>query len=192
MSWWTYINGIITVSPAGRTQPEKRYILETILAHLPKVTGSEKDMNIYMLQKYGHNSFSSHNEFGIFTKGMIKIQNEYILVLNANLRDRTFNESFKELNKFLNRLAKRVNIENILISIKDYNKEFIFNNSKPYNDMYECPSWVDEDKEPAWWEYLMWQKGANTDFPMDLEYKYYANTENDAEYERRKKWEENH
>lgn len=28
MSNWTYINGTITVRPMGRTQPEKRYILE--------------------------------------------------------------------------------------------------------------------------------------------------------------------
>ena len=25
MSYWTYINGTITVRPMGRTQPEKRY-----------------------------------------------------------------------------------------------------------------------------------------------------------------------
>ena len=43
MSWWTYINGTITVSPMGRTQAEKRYILETVLDHLPLVTGSERD-----------------------------------------------------------------------------------------------------------------------------------------------------
>lgn len=48
MSSWTYINGTITVRPMGRTQPEKRYILETVLNHLPRVTGSEGDMNIYI------------------------------------------------------------------------------------------------------------------------------------------------
>lgn len=32
MSSWTYITGVITVSPMGRTQPEKRYILDTILS----------------------------------------------------------------------------------------------------------------------------------------------------------------
>lgn len=194
MSWWTYINGTITVSPAGRTQSEKRYILETILAHLPKVTGSEENMNIYILQKYGYNSCSTHNEFGFFTKGMVEIQNEYILVLEGALRDREFDESFKELNKFLNRLAKRVDIRNILVSIESYEKKFIFSDSKHYRKMYENPSWVskDKDKEPAWWEYLMWRRGANTDLPMDLEYKYYVNPENDAEYKRRKKWEESY
>lgn len=48
MSWWTYINGNIIVHPMGRTQAEKRYILDTVLAHLPLVAGSEGDMNIYI------------------------------------------------------------------------------------------------------------------------------------------------
>ena len=46
MSSWTYINGTVTVCPMGRTQPEKRYILETVLNHLPRVTGSGGDMDV--------------------------------------------------------------------------------------------------------------------------------------------------
>ena len=57
MSSWTYINGVITVFPLGRTQAEKRYILDTVLDHLPKVTGSERDMNTYLIQKSGYNSY---------------------------------------------------------------------------------------------------------------------------------------
>lgn len=53
MSYWTYINGTITVCPMGRTQPEKRYILETVLNHLPRVTGSEGDIDVYIIQKNG-------------------------------------------------------------------------------------------------------------------------------------------
>lgn len=48
MSSWIYINDTITVHPMGGTQPERRYILETVLNHLPRVTGSEGDMNVYM------------------------------------------------------------------------------------------------------------------------------------------------
>ena len=54
MSSWTYIQGTITVSPIGRTQAEKRYILDTVLAHLPIVSGSKRDMNVYVIQKNGH------------------------------------------------------------------------------------------------------------------------------------------
>ena len=71
MSSWTYINGTITVRPMGRTQPEKRYILETVLNHLPRVTGSEGDMNVYIIQKNGHNSSCSCDEFGEVTNNLI-------------------------------------------------------------------------------------------------------------------------
>lgn len=191
MSWWTYINGSITVYPMGRTQAEKRYILETILSHLPKVTGSEEDMYVHIVQKIGYNSSSFWNEFEIPSDKKIKIQDHYILVFEASLRDRTFKETFKEFNKFLNRLAKRVLIEDILVSIKDFSKEFIFKNEKPYNEMYEQGSYGKEDNKPAWWEYLMWTKGADTGLPMVLEYKYHSNPRNNKEYERRKSWEEN-
>ena len=190
MSWWTYINGTITVYPMGRTQAEKRYILETILSHLPKVTGSEKNMYVHIVQKIGYNSSRTWDEFGIFSNKEIKIQDYYILVFEASLRDRTFEETFKEFNKFLNRLAKRVLIEDILVSIKDFSKEFIFKNEKPYSEMYEQGSYGENDK-PAWWEYLMWAKGADTDLPMVLEYKYHNNLKNNEEYKRRKSWEEN-
>ena len=34
MSHWTHINGMIKVTPLGRTQPEKRYILDTVIGAL--------------------------------------------------------------------------------------------------------------------------------------------------------------
>lgn len=34
------ISGVVTVSVVGRTQPEKRYILETVLDHLPEIRAS--------------------------------------------------------------------------------------------------------------------------------------------------------
>lgn len=62
MSWWSYIHGTIEVFPMGRTQAEKRYILDTVLDHLPRVTGSEGDMDVYVIQKNGYNSSSSCDE----------------------------------------------------------------------------------------------------------------------------------
>ena len=70
MSYWTYIQGTITVSPIGRTQAQKRYILDTVLSHLPIVSGSEKDMDVYVIQKNGHNSSCSHDEFGERTNNL--------------------------------------------------------------------------------------------------------------------------
>lgn len=59
MSMWTYVSGTIQVYVSGRTQPEIEYVLKTVLNHLPKVTGSEEDMRVYINRRYGH-SMSSH------------------------------------------------------------------------------------------------------------------------------------
>ena len=70
MSYWTYVSGVVEVMPLGRSQAEKRYILDTVLAHLPIVSGSEKDMDVYVIQKNGHNSSCSCDEFGERTNNL--------------------------------------------------------------------------------------------------------------------------
>ena len=210
MSWWSYINGTITVSPMGRTQAEIRYILDTVLDHLPRVTGSEGDMDVYVIQKSGHNCSSSHDEFGQRTnnlatyhgyksrdKGMMNRQSEYILVVDGALRDREFDEVFREFTKWVVRLGKRISIENILVEIKDYEKSTLIRNTPmqkekyaytdAFHELYEWPSWVQENKtrEVNWCEYLLWDNAKDSSFPMKLMYKYYNDPENDAEVERR-------
>lgn len=166
MSYWTYINGIITVSPMGRTQPEKRYILETVLAHLPKVTGSEKDMTVQVLQKPGYSGASSHDEFYQYSNlgngrhGWFETQDEYFLVVNGHLRDREFAETHREFMKWLCRLAKRVDVDSVLARIEGYGKEYVINENRwdgPYKKMNEDPSWINKDSE-NWCEYLMWDE----------------------------------
>ena len=206
MSFWTYINGTITVEPMGRTQAEKRYVLETILNHLPLVTGSEKDMDVYIIQKNGANSFSSCDEYGEHTNnlidrygshnhetGWLNIQREYILVVNGSFRDRVFDETFREFMNWLCRLAKRVSINNILVRIQGWDKQYVINDNcdcdSPYSQMEEYPSWWKESNgEPCWAEHLMWEGAKNSDYPMLLAYKYFANPENDAEVERRREF----
>ena len=56
MSYWTYLNGTITVDCIGRTTEEAEYILKTVLNHLPRVTGSEGDMNVYMIRRKNRSS----------------------------------------------------------------------------------------------------------------------------------------
>ena len=187
MSYWTYISGVITVSPMGRTQPEKRYILDTVLEHLPKVTGSEQDMHIHVIQKHGYNGSCSHNEFGEWIPGEPHhTQDRYFLVIEADLRDRKFDETKLELNKWLNRLAKRVDIYEILVRLEGQGRELIISNAKPYEQMAEWPSWTDvSGGEPMWCEYLMWSRAKDSEYPMKLAYKYYNDPENDAEVERR-------
>lgn len=200
MSWWSYIHGTIVVSPTGRTQAEKRYILDTVLDHLPRVTGSERDMNVYVIQKNGHNSSSSHDEFGQRTNnlfdrygyknrehGWLQMQDEYILVVDGSLRDREFEETFRAFQKWLIRLSKRVTVKSVLVKINDYDKSKLIQDECGYYwSLFEYPygSRGNETGEPAWYEYLLWQPmNNNRMYPKILGYKYYADEENDKQVE---------
>ena len=208
MSTWTYINGTVTVRPMGRTQAEKRYILESVLDHLPLVTGSEGNMNVYIIQKNGYNSSSSCDEFGEMTNnltdfygnknrnnGWLNVQDEYILVLDAALRDREFEGTYREFMKWLVRLGKRISIEDILVKINGYEKSTIIKDRNVQNkrhsyksvfsELFENPSWCNNTGEPNWTEFMMWSKAKNSSYPMLLAYKYFDDEENNKEVERR-------
>jgi len=171
MSDWTYISGVLTVSPMGITQAEKRYVLDTVLAHLPLVTGSERDMNMYVILKRGENSSCTVDEFGESTNnltdsyeghnrknGWLRTQDEYLLVVNGSFRDRVFNETLREFNKWICRLAKRISVEEVLVEVKGYNENIIIKNDHQiYTEMFEYPSWCDK-KSKNWCEYLLWEK----------------------------------
>ena len=173
MSWWTYVNGLIMVEPAGCTQPEKRYVLETVLAHLPKVTGAEEDMKIHIVQKEGYSGSANFNEFfETVYREDFKTQDCYYLILEGQFRDRMYEQTFRELNKFLNRLAKRVYVDDILIRLTGWDKEIVISNSDPYQDMYEYSADSNKD-EPAWWEYLLWDRDpSGGSYPEKLTHKY--------------------
>ena len=118
------------------------------------------------------------------------MNNSYILTLEGNLRDRDFEETYKEVIRFLCRLGKRVLVRDVLIRIADTYKnkrkvidEFELDNN-PYYNMWESPSWHNEESM-NWCEYLMWEQGINTNMPMKLEYKYYKNEENDKEVKKK-------
>lgn len=198
MSQWSYVRGTVIVSPMGRTQPEKRYILDTVLDHLPMVTGSEGDMDVYVIQKNGHDSSCSCDEFGMNTNnlesiyggksnmGWLNVQSQYILVVDGSLRDRTFEETKRGFVKWLCRLAKRVTVEKALVTVESLDGRMLIQEDMgALWNMFESPSWSNEDHEPTWCEYLMWERASGTDIPMMLAYKYYADDENDAEVERR-------
>ena len=212
MSSWCYITGTITVSPIGRTQAEKRYILDTVLTHLPIVSCSEKDMDVYVIQKNGHNNSRSHDEFGERTnnltdwygnktrsRGMLRTQDEYILVVDAALRDREFDETYREFIKWLVRLGKRVMIDNILVKIDGYDKvtvikDYCVQNEKysyqnVFLNLFEGTSWASDDGEVNWCEYMLYPRAKKSDYPMMLAYKYFNDKENDEEVERRMEYE---
>lgn len=150
MSMWTYVRGLIELGVPGRTQAEKDYILQTVVDHLPKVTGSEGDVDIHIVRAYGHNRWSNRDELDNLAWDF-KTQSRYFLVLDGHLRDRMYGETFKELNKFLNRLAKRLNVHSVYVQLNDYGRSYTFTNK---NDCYENMF----DDEHPWYKYLMWER----------------------------------
>lgn len=149
MSSWTYVQGLIELDVPGRTQAEKNYILQTVIDHLPKVTGSEKSMNIYTIQTAGHDSWQNFDEFYNRVEDF-RTQSRYFLVLDGNLRDRYYEDTFKELNKFLNRLGKRLMVDSVYVRLYDYNHSHIFTNKN------DCYGKMFENDDP-WYNYLMWE-----------------------------------
>lgn len=149
MSSWTYVQGLIELDVPGRTQAEKNYILQTVIDHLPKVTGSEKSMNIYTIQTAGYDSWQNFDEFYNRVEDF-RTQSRYFLVLDGNLRDRYYEDTFKELNKFLNRLGKRLMVDSVYVRLYNYEHSHIFTNKN------DCYGKMFENDDP-WYNYLMWE-----------------------------------
>lgn len=167
MSKWSYAKGIIEVSPYGRTQAECRYILETVLSHLPKVTGSEENMYTHIVQCAGTNTSCSHDEFGKYVQdGWMRYQSNYIIVIEGYFRDREFDETCRAFIKWLTRLAKRVWVMSCLIEVSGNTKNWekksaiISPNSDYLQSIFETYSWCGEGTV-NWCEYLIWREPRN-------------------------------
>jgi len=202
MSMWTHIRGTVEVSVPGRTQAEIDYILQTVLNHLPRVTGSEGDMEIHINRHEGTSTSSSCDEYEMNTnnltdihgyknqrRGWLCMQDRYTLTVYANLRDRMIKQTVREFEKWLCRLSKRLCVESVLVRISpDWGKSVIINSDgfeNPYHKMYEEPSWANDNHEPAWWEHLVWQRWKDTPLPLTHVVKYYDDPEADKEYEKK-------
>lgn len=152
MSSWIYIRGLIELDVPGRTQAEKDYILQTVIDHLPKVTGSEGNMKINTVRAYGHNMWSNRDELDNLDLDF-KTQSRYFLVLYGNLRDRRYEDTFKKLNNFLNRLAKRLMINLAYVQLNDYCFPYA---SYTFTNKNDCYSRMFDNENP-WYDYLMWE-----------------------------------
>lgn len=203
MSLWTQIHGIIVVSPTGRTQAEKRYVLDTVLNHLPVVTGSEGSMNVYVNQINGHDSSSSTDEYGertsnlidcyggkSFKNGWLRTQSKYIISIADSFRDREFEETFHEFVKWIVRLGKRISIEYIDVVVSGVSMkkgEFVTYRIEERDGIYtsgyfhKLCDWNDD--EPRWIDHLLWKPAKDSWMPAELMYKYYSDEENDKRVE---------
>lgn len=208
MSRWTHIHGIIEASPFGCTQAEMTYVLETVLSHQPRVTGSERDMEVRYMIKPGYNSWSSHDELGIYygypnyrkyDKSAGEGQDSYLIILDADLRDRTYEYTFKELINWLCRLAKRIMVHDILIKVIDeYDKEHIISESGYggcFNEMFEplfeySKKWQKKHYSVKLnrFRYLYWERDPYSGLPLSMVFDDYEDPEIDEEIQRRKEF----
>lgn len=114
MSKWTHIIGTIEIDVPGNAQYECEYNLQSVLNHLPIVYGSEENMYISAIKKPGYTTVSSNtDEFDNFSnlakngKGKwFEYQTRYLLILNGDLRDTTFETTYRSLVKCLCKIAK--------------------------------------------------------------------------------------
>lgn len=130
MSSWTYISGQITVSPSGSSQHAKLFLLNEVLDRLPLVDGSEGPMEWHVVQCAGHDCSSSADPFGESTdlgtdtwgcrsrRGWFHTQSRYIVVVEAHLRDTRYEETLRAFVKWMNRLAKRVDVVDMLVRVE--------------------------------------------------------------------------
>ena len=51
MSRWTTVNGIVNVDTFGKTTFHSLYIIESVLAHLPKIERSEGPLSVFINQR---------------------------------------------------------------------------------------------------------------------------------------------
>lgn len=196
MSWWTYVKGAVEVHVPGRTQAEIRYILESVLDHLPRVTGSEGDMNVHIVQEAGFDSMSSADEFYMFTNnlktedgsksykhGWLATQNTYMLVVEGDLRDRDFETTKREFVKWMCRLSKRLHVQTVVVKIYDYDRSFVISDQSPFDLMFEC-----DDDDIRWTDYLMWERDPRSGLPLQLVRKYLNDQKVNTEMKRREEW----
>ena len=108
MSWWTTVTGLVAVQVPGRTDKEKEYVLDSVLRHLPLIAGSEGPCHTHYVKAYGYTWSNNFDEFGNSSNllpnqynmpskyGNLKGQDKYFVVIEGNLRDRTFEQTIQE------------------------------------------------------------------------------------------------
>ena len=101
MSQWTYIIGRIVVSPLGYSHEQRLNTLKNIISTLPSITGSEGNMQI------------AFNQSDV----------EYVLRIKGDLRDRQFEQTTKEYEKFIHKLKQKIDVERIYVEITGQGKK---------------------------------------------------------------------
>lgn len=151
MSKWSRVFGTIVVEPRGKGQHAKTFVLNEVLDNLPVVWGSEGNMVWRIFQSDGHNASCNCNEFGVRSnlKRWYDEQTDYVIFVEGSLRDSTYEETLRSFSKWAFRLAKRVEIQDILVRVSgdshDWKvKSYLFDRAEPFKKAYISPESTDE------------------------------------------------
>lgn len=135
MSRWVYVAGIVKAETYAKTSAEAMYIGQTTIAHLPRVYGSERNANLHAYLEDGYNSWSSHDEYNCFSNlftgkfHTFENQSKILVTISGSLRDRTFDESFRETTAMLCRMAKYISIDRCAVHVEEsYGKSAMITN----------------------------------------------------------------
>ena len=181
MSRWTYVTGWLQVCPLGRTQEEIEFVLRTVLNHLPVVQGSEENMYVHVIRGGGHSCSSSCDEYDETTnnlidywhgprynsrRGWLVTQDNYYIFIEGRFRDRYFNETYRQIVKWITRLAKRVQTSAVDVLVHDDWHKSSRITTDLFESIWEFPSWSTwrdkkyicpyEDYDTNWCEHLLW------------------------------------
>ena len=156
MSYWTYVHGSILVDTCSRSTPETLYTVQTVLNHLPRISGSEGPAKFYPILLDGHSRSSTHDEFERLSNlgdrrnsryGWFETQTHCFIALHGELRDRMLEQTLRETTKALSRLSSRLWVEECLITVNGFDKDFLFNN----------PEWLRGNYDSKWTSDLLWK-----------------------------------
>ena len=144
MSFWTHVFGTVKVEPLGYSEHAREFVLKTVLDHLPPVTGIEGNMHVDIVPDCQQVSWSSSDEFGqgnvhrhLFGQSVA-----YFLVLHGDFRDRMFDQTKPEFDAWLETLAKRVQVRELMVRlVSDTDDMVTYMDAVPYYDMFEKPSY---------------------------------------------------
>lgn len=150
MSYWTSVHGIIRVDTFALSDPEAMYRAQTVVNHLPKITGSEGCADVYCIKPEGSNCSSTTDEFdqesNLYSDPYYKTfdhQSHIIIVLDGNLRDRMFSDTLREVVKWLSRISSRLGVYSCLVSVQGQHLE-----EEKY--VFHDPQWVMNRDEGEW------------------------------------------
>lgn len=140
MSIWTHINGVIEAETFASTNAQALYIVQSVVDHLPKITGSEGNADYFVNLENGYTTSTYAGG-----RCISKTQSHVLITIHGDLRDRAFEGTLRETTKALARLSKRLFVLSCVVCVESgySDQNFIFNN-KSWLIMQKDSDWVDK------------------------------------------------